>query len=203
MLFREDVPALFIAGYGTGRRVEAGSTFDEGRRHQRYTARFQRVASLFLDEFELVPLSAWFHKSGREAELRELFDALVPELELTDEVTEGDLVLQFRGVPLPFAALSDGDRSFVGWVGDLLYRLHGICPADRPIDTLPGVVLVDELDLHLHPEWQREVVGRLSSALPRLQFVCTGTTDRYRRPRAPRCPPATTNHPINVATVSP
>lgn len=44
--------------------------------------------------------------------------------------------------------------------------------ADAPIRT-PGIVLIDELDLHLHPFWQRRVVHNLSSAFPALQFIAT------------------------------
>ena len=48
---------------------------------------------------------------------------------------------------LPFGALSDGYRSFLGWVADLLYRLALVCPEGKRLDSVPGVVLVDEVDL--------------------------------------------------------
>jgi predicted ATP-binding protein involved in virulence len=77
------------------------------------------------------------------------------------------------GVPLPYTALSDGYRAFLSWTGDLLYRMVESCPTGIALEDFAGVVLVDEVDLHLHPAWQREVTHRLASAFPCLQLVLT------------------------------
>lgn len=78
-----------------------------------------------------------------------------------------------RRVNLPLGALSDGYRAYIGLVGDLIYHLHRSCPPRSELTSLPGLVLVDDIDLHLHPSWQRHVVPRLASTFPRLQFVLT------------------------------
>jgi hypothetical protein len=75
-------------------------------------------------------------------------------------------------VPTPFPALSDGYKAFVGWVGDLIGHMTSVSQ-DRALSDLTGIVLVDEIDLHLHPSWQRDVVARLSRAFPKFQFVFT------------------------------
>ena len=76
---------------------------------------------------------------------------------------------------LPFGQLSDGQRTQLALVADLALRSVILNPqfgADAPTRT-PGIVLIDELDLHLHPFWQRRVVHNLTSAFPALQFIAT------------------------------
>jgi predicted ATP-binding protein involved in virulence len=123
------------------------------------------VAGLFEPYVELMPLELWFASSPRREEVVELMNRLLPE-ELR---FDGEFV--YRGLRLPFEALSDGYRAYVAWVSDLLYHLAQA--ADGRMEELAGLVLVDELDLHLHPEWQRKIVGTLQRGLPRLQFIVT------------------------------
>ena len=76
----------------------------------------------------------------------------------------------------PFHLLSDGYRNLVGLAADIAYRMAVLNPhllADATRET-PGIVLIDEVNLHLHPTWQRAIVGALLRAFPRVQFV--GTT---------------------------
>ncbi|MEZ6016513.1 MAG: AAA family ATPase [Planctomycetota bacterium] len=76
---------------------------------------------------------------------------------------------------LPVSQLSDGARAMVSLVADLAFRcvrLNGHLGALAPRETA-GIVLIDEVDLHLHPAWQQTVVGALQRAFPRVQFVLT------------------------------
>lgn len=77
---------------------------------------------------------------------------------------------------VPFNSLSDGYRNMVGMVADIAHRASRLNPHHGTAAALrtEGVVLVDEIDLHLHPKWQRRVVHDLKRAFPKLQFV--GTT---------------------------
>lgn len=71
--------------------------------------------------------------------------------------------------------LSDGVRNMIAMVADIAYRSVRL-NADfgrRAIRRTPGLVLIDEVDMHLHPEWQQVVVGNLTTAFPQLQFVVT------------------------------
>ncbi len=173
-LAREESPSFFLAAYGVGRYSEPGSSFDEVRRHRRYAERFQRIGSLLQDDFALVPLASWLPRSRRVEEVRGILAALLgDDLRLTDQLEEGDLLAEYRGTPLSVCELSDGYRSFLAWASDLTYRLERCCPPDLALCDLPGLVLVDEIDLHLHPEWQRRVVSIVSRVFPRLQFVFT------------------------------
>jgi predicted ATP-binding protein involved in virulence len=77
------------------------------------------------------------------------------------------------GVPLDISQLSDGERSFLAIVCDLGRRLALANPKiENPLHGA-GVVLIDELELHLHPKWQREVVEKLRTTFPNIQFIAT------------------------------
>ncbi len=78
---------------------------------------------------------------------------------------------EHAGVPVPFTALSDGYRAFIGWLGDLIGHLTEIAPEDPT--AVKGVLLVDEIDLHLHPTWQRSILPALARGLRNLQIVAT------------------------------
>jgi predicted ATP-binding protein involved in virulence len=70
--------------------------------------------------------------------------------------------------------LSDGERGLLALVFDLTRRLAIANPeSDHPIAEGAALVLVDELELHLHPKWQRDVLGRLRSVFQQCQFVVT------------------------------
>lgn len=87
-----------------------------------------------------------------------------------------DIALDFEdGERFPFGFLSDGQRSMAALAADMALRCVQLNPhlaGDAPTET-EGVALIDELDLHLHPNWQRVVVRNLTSIFPKLQFVAT------------------------------
>lgn len=74
-----------------------------------------------------------------------------------------------------FKNLSDGQRIMLTLVGDLVRRATTLNPhlEDRVLEQTPGVVTIDELDLHLHPKWQRHVIRDLKSTFPSIQFIAT------------------------------
>lgn len=94
-------------------------------------------------------------------------------LRVSDEATPR-LLIERRGVEIPVRQLSDGERGSLALVLDLTRRLAQANPGlDDPTAKGPGVVLIDEIDLHLHPKWQREIVRNLPDAFPNLQFIAT------------------------------
>ena len=76
---------------------------------------------------------------------------------------------------MPFHLLSDGVRSMLALVMEMAFRCYLLNPHLGKEATLltSGVVLIDEIDLHLHPAWQKRVVGDLHAAFPKIQFVVT------------------------------
>lgn len=69
--------------------------------------------------------------------------------------------------------LSDGEKCSLALVGDLARRMAIANPSSRRPLEGTGVVLIDEIDLHLHPEWQRRVVPSLTKTFPHCQFILT------------------------------
>jgi AAA domain, putative AbiEii toxin, Type IV TA system/AAA domain len=172
-------PAFLIVGYGANRRVEGDKTFDSSVRGKSRLLRYDRVAGLFEENVTLTPLGVWLpelesRNKGRYTQVLHLINRLLPEDCRFEGQRRGtDYLFQFRGSPVTFPALSDGYRAFIGWIADLLYHICMGCPSGVKLVDNRGIVLVDEIDLHLHPEWQRRVIPDLSAALPNLQFVVT------------------------------
>ncbi len=79
------------------------------------------------------------------------------------------------GRDLPLQYFSDGERNMIGMIADMAYRAAVLNPffGAEAAQKTPGVVLIDELDLHLHPEWQQTVVAQLKRTFPKVQFIAT------------------------------
>jgi predicted ATP-binding protein involved in virulence len=76
---------------------------------------------------------------------------------------------------LPVAQLSDGIRNMIGMVADMAFRAVKLNPqlgGNAALET-PGIVMIDEVDMHLHPEWQQVVLQGLNQAFPLVQFIVT------------------------------
>ncbi|MDE0432909.1 MAG: AAA family ATPase [Bryobacterales bacterium] len=87
----------------------------------------------------------------------------------------GHLLLIDRSeVTLPIRSLSDGERGVLALVLDLTRRLAQANPEmDDPAAEAEAVVLIDEIELHLHPAWQRRIVRNLTETFPNCQFIAT------------------------------
>ncbi len=179
-MYDDRSPAFLVVGYGATRRVEDSSNYRPNDQRRSRTLKYQRVAGLFESHIALTPLDTWLPdyestNKGRYTQVVHLLDRLLPEgSSFTGERESGGLgeyLFNINGVASPFSALSDGYRAYIGWVADLLYHVCFGSPAGAKLVENRGVVLVDEIDLHLHPEWQRTVVASLAEALPNLQFI--------------------------------
>jgi predicted ATP-binding protein involved in virulence len=75
----------------------------------------------------------------------------------------------------PFKHLSDGQKNMVGLVAELAYRCVTLNPhlGRDAVKKSQGIVLIDEIDLHLHPKWQRHIVADLKKIFPCIQFIVT------------------------------
>ena len=84
------------------------------------------------------------------------------------------LLIDRSTATLPVRQLSDGERGLLALVLDLARRLSQANPElDDPVTEAEAVVLIDEIDLHLHPSWQRQVVHNLVDTFPKCQFIAT------------------------------
>lgn len=86
-----------------------------------------------------------------------------------------EIVVTLKGITHPIWRLSDGFRTMLAMVGELAWRAAILNPTlgEKVSQSVGGVVLIDELDLHLHPRWQRRVVEDLRRAFPNVQFIAT------------------------------
>ena len=87
-----------------------------------------------------------------------------------------DIVVFFEDRdPQAFSRLSDGQRNVLALAGDLATRIVRLNShlGEKAVKESPGVVLIDEIGLHLHPTWQRRIVGDLRSTFENVQFIVT------------------------------
>ena len=90
------------------------------------------------------------------------------------------VVMEQNGTQL-FGNLSDGLRIMLTLVADMARRVAQLNPhlEGHALRKTPGIVLIDELDLHLHPKWQRRVIHDLKRTFPSLQFIATTHSPQF------------------------
>lgn len=104
---------------------------------------------------------------------------------MKDELESGERIehsLRYNGLALvekdgtwiPFEGLSDGYRDVIKIIADIAVRMCILNPylKEDTFRKTPGIVVIDELDLSLHPEWQRRITGTLMRLFPKVQFIC-------------------------------
>ncbi len=180
-------------GYGPFRRV-AGASAEATQLMsnpitERYATLFQEAASLFevdqwLRKLNYKALEGKLdEKAQLELVLEILRDDLMPNQITVDRVDSDGLWLKDRnGLQLAWRDMSDGYRSAVALLADILrhmincYGTEGLSARDangKLFITRSGVVLIDEIDAHLHPEWQQKIGFWLTSHFPHIQFLVT------------------------------
>ncbi|MCK9365190.1 MAG: AAA family ATPase [Syntrophales bacterium] len=91
-----------------------------------------------------------------------------------DKSPKPRLLVDKAGKTLDLRQLSDGERGMFALVLDLAQRLSQANPKlEDPVKNGSAIVLIDEIDLHLHPKWQRSVVMQLTETFPNCQFIAT------------------------------
>jgi hypothetical protein len=129
-VFSSNSDALFMVGYGSTRRVSKSSRFEQSSRS---SPRAARIMGLFEEDYSLRPLNSWLPRysesnqlKGRYVQVEHLLNRLMGRdgWRFTGKQDgEGEYLFAKGGVEVPFPALSDGYRAFLGWVGDLLYHV--------------------------------------------------------------------------------
>jgi len=108
--------------------------------------------------------------------LRKAVTEFVPEFTALhiQEEPKLALVVEKDGSPLYLHQLSDGERGILALVFDLARRLAIVNPeSENPLAEGKAIVMIDEIELHLHPKWQRQVIRRFQSVFANCQFVIT------------------------------
>ena len=88
------------------------------------------------------------------------------------------LVLDFESVDgslqkFAMDEMSDGYKNTLSMIGDIAYRMAVLNPilGDKVLEETSGVVVIDEIDLHLHPKWQQTIISDLNTIFPKIQFI--------------------------------
>ena len=107
-------------------------------------------------------------------------DETIKTAEFNFKVRSGELEVAIRrenGIVenLPLRILSDGIKSTLSMIADIAYRMAILNPQllDDILEETSGVVLIDEIDMHLHPSWQKKIISVLKKIFPKVQFVFT------------------------------
>lgn len=167
----------FTIGYGVSRRLPAsGSSKGNGFRHPRA----QSVATLFSAEATLQSIEQWAmdldYRRPRAARsiLRSVFADMLPGYTF-DRIDKKRRQLLFTTPDgaLPLSSLSDGYQNIISWCGDLLFRVTETFADYKDPFAARGLLLIDEVDLHLHPVWQRKLIDFLQQKLPNFQILAT------------------------------
>ena len=195
----ENVPSPVIAYYGAGRAwLPSRSRNARSARVRRSSRRWEAFYDCFEERIRLDDLKVWFQReaiasANRAGRWRPGYEVVkhaivrcVPDAD--DLWYDGDreeIVLSIEGHAQPFTNLSAGQRMMVALVADVATKVvmqNSYLVSDARLDDdevppvlqqTPGMVLIDEIDVHLHPKWQRRVVRDLKETFPQIQFVCT------------------------------
>lgn len=169
----------FIAGYGAfrrppdmTRRSSVSTSSDHGRASQ--------LATMFSLNQELVSLEQWAldldYSVGTDSRqvIADVLAKLLPGMRFKDiDKQNRTVVMQTIDGDVPLRQLSEGYQAMAAWAGDLLFRMTETFKDRKDPLAARGVLLIDEMDLHLHPVWKRNLVDFLNNAFPNLQIVAT------------------------------
>jgi len=178
------VPLCF--GYGAGRRLGTGALANDWRE--------DLIANLFSDDVPLRNAEEWLSRlhwaasqpsdvqAAQEARLKQVKEVLVqilPDVSATRIIApqkESDIPRFEFETPYGWVSLRQlgyGYQTMIAWMVDFASRMVERYPDSADPLAEPAVVLVDEIDLHLHPRWQRELMGYLTERFPNTQFIAT------------------------------
>lgn len=183
----------FAAGYGPMRRLTGSSS--DAMRFSLSKEVDSRFATLFREDAALSESEAWLrhmHARSLESSTSEikallegvkalLGDGLLPQgMKISRITVDHVFVVDGRGVELPMRDISDGCRSIYATILDLVHGMYGVYGAtnlfaqdakQHPIVDRPGIVIIDEIEAHLHPSWQRDIPEWLKTHFPKIQFL--------------------------------
>jgi predicted ATP-binding protein involved in virulence len=195
--WNSDSQGWFLGGYGPFRRLTGSST--ESMRYALGKGKLASCVTLFREDAALSESETWLKQEHARALEQEnegrvssplvsnaqqfLNDGLLPTGFSISRITVDHVyMLTPNGAELPLRDLSDGCRSAYALMLDIIHNMAMSYGADtlfsrnnqgKLIINQPGVVLIDELEAHLHPSWQRIICEWLKLRFPKIQFFIT------------------------------
>jgi len=165
----------FVVAYGASRRLSDENSMNLEKESY---GRFNNIKNLFFSSYTLNPLASWIididYQSGADGIrlIKGTLNDFLPGTRFNsiDKLKKRVLFETADGI-VPLEQLSDGYQNMAAWIGDLLYRVtQTFRDYKKPLEAR-GLLLIDEIDLHLHPKWQRKLLEFISNKLPNFQVI--------------------------------
>jgi small GTP-binding protein len=184
-LKRSQINYLTIA-YGCSRRLSRPKFGPADTQYEMSNPRLANVVTLFDQDSQLQPpeqVAMEIDYRGEPEKVSAFFRSvfggplLLPGVQF-DYIDKNSIDLYFNTADgkIPLSDLSDGYQTMVSWYMDLIYRVirasDNMLPEDIPLQTC-GLLILDEIDLHLHPVWQRHLRDSIKYYLPNFQIIAT------------------------------
>ncbi len=178
----EDLPLLSF--YGTERLAEKKQKLAYAKQNSRLDGYYSALdprsfKTKFLEWFKTFEDSAL--KFNKDKTLYNAFtnaiSEMVPEWTNIHFSWEADDMLGLfeKETWVPFGQMSAGFRNIIRIAADIAYRAIKLNPhlGESAIKETQGIVLIDEIDMHLHPKWQRHIINDFKRTFPKIQFIIT------------------------------
>lgn len=189
-----------VAYYGAGRAwLPSNKTDPKAKQVKGVARRWHAFYDCFEERIRIADLQTWFQKEAlaalqRQGTMRQSFQVVkfailrcIPDADdLWFDGDRSEIIVSIGHYPIPFSNLSAGQKMMVALIADIAIKVVTQNAAFLPdaldfsAESLPqifqktsGLILIDEIDVHLHPKWQRQVVDDLKATFPSIQFVCT------------------------------
>jgi len=181
--YRNTDELLPMAAYGSGRLLTTRTIPPDRNNYRRGAVQslFYPEAPLYNIEFELI--KSFAYKPQYFKLLRDTFCKLIPDLadiRINIDNPSNPFVEYFEKdreghayVSVKLSDLAAGFRNLIGFVGDMVLRLSAGQGEIENWQDLKGIVIIDELELYLHPKYQRILPGKLSELFPNVQFIAS------------------------------
>jgi predicted ATP-binding protein involved in virulence len=189
-----------VAYYGAGRAWLASNQRDpKATLNSSPSRRWDAFYDCFAERIRIGDLHNWFQKeaiasANRHGKMRPSFNVVkfailqcIPHADdLWFDPERSEIVVSIQGNRQPFSNLSAGQKMMVGLIADIAIKIVtqntsflaeeldlDLAKLPQVLQKTSGLVLIDEIDVHLHPKWQHQVVNDLTTTFPSIQFVCT------------------------------
>ena len=167
---------IFAIGYGSGRSIIGSKSYDE-------YALVDSIYSLFNYSLAILQNAELAMRRIKDSVPKEMFIRIKTSLNKILMLEDNEIILKIQGLYFKntkwgersFNTLSDGYQSLTTVIMDFLHwqLQYDIKNFDL---TKPGIFIIDEIEQHLHPKWQRRILKILSEQFPNIQFIATTHT---------------------------
>jgi predicted ATP-binding protein involved in virulence len=195
----ENIWFPIIAYYGAGRAWLPSNKLDSKAKQSSASRRWYAFYDCFEERIRIADIQNWFQKEAlasvnRQGGMRSGYKVVefavlrcIPDADgIWFDPDRNEIFISINQQPQPFSNLSAGQKMMVALVADIAIKIvtqnASFLSEELIIDNeslplllekSPGLVLIDEIDVHLHPKWQHRVADDLTKTFPGIQFVCT------------------------------